>query len=205
LPSGRFCVGAGDGVCVIAHIPNLLSLARLGAVPAVIWCVLAGENVAAFWIFLLAGLSDALDGLIAKRLNVTSQFGAWLDPLADKALLVGTYVALSLRDALPMWLTILVVFRDALIVGGALTVQALTQRFHVEPLMISKVNTALQITLVVAVMAERAYFSMPPQLVTLGAVIVAVTTVLSGGAYVVTWSRRVTAWERERKEEQSRE
>jgi cardiolipin synthase len=166
----------------------------------VIWCVLAGENVLAFWIFLIAGLSDALDGLIAKRLNATSQFGAWLDPLADKALLVGTYVALSLRDALPIWLTILVVFRDLLIVGGALTVQALTQRFHVEPLMISKVNTALQIGLVVAVMAERAYFSMPPQLVTLGAVLVAATTVLSGAAYVVTWSRRVTAWERERQD-----
>jgi len=185
---------------MIAHIPNLLSLARLGAVPIVIWCVLAGENVAAFWIFLLAGLSDALDGLIAKRLNVTSQFGAWLDPLADKALLVGTYVALTLRDALPMWLTILVVFRDALIVGGALTVQALTQRFHVEPLMISKINTALQIGLVVAVMAERAYFPLPPHLVTWGAALVAATTVLSGVTYAITWSRRVTEWERERKE-----
>ncbi len=185
---------------MIAHVPNLISLARLAAVPAVIWCVLAGENVAAFWIFLIAGLSDAVDGLIAKRLNVTSQFGAWLDPLADKALLVGTYVALTLRDALPMWLTILVVFRDVFIIGGALTVQALTQRFHVEPLMISKLNTALQIGLIVAVMAERAYFPLPPHLVVWGAAVVAATTVLSGAAYAITWSRRVTAWERERRE-----
>jgi cardiolipin synthase (CMP-forming) len=182
---------------VIAHVPNLLSLARLGAVPVVIWCVLVGENVLGFWIFLLAGLSDALDGAIAKRFNVTSRFGAWLDPLADKTLLVGTYVALTLRDALPTWLTILVVFRDLLIVGGALTVQALTQRFHVEPMMISKVNTALQIGLVVVVMAERAYFTLPPLFITLGAVLVAATTVLSGAVYVVTWSRRVTQWERE--------
>jgi cardiolipin synthase len=182
---------------MIAHVPNLISLARLGAVPVVIWCVLAGESVAAFWVFLLAGLSDAVDGLIAKRLNVTSKFGAWLDPLADKSLLVGTYVALTLRDALPMWLTILVVFRDLLIVGGALTVHTLTQRFRVEPMMISKVNTALQIGLVVLVMAERAYFPMPAQIVALGAVLVGATTVLSGAAYVVTWSRRVTQWERE--------
>ncbi|MCW5747412.1 MAG: CDP-alcohol phosphatidyltransferase family protein [Alphaproteobacteria bacterium] len=186
----------------MAHVPNLISLARLGAVPVVIWCVLAGHNAAAFWVFLAAGLSDALDGMIAKRFKVTSRFGAWLDPLADKALLVGTYVALTLRDALPMWLTILVVFRDALIVGGALTVQALTQRFSVEPMMISKVNTALQIGLVVMVMAERAYFALPAQIVFVGALLVAVTTVLSGATYVVTWSRRVTAWERESAEQE---
>jgi cardiolipin synthase len=185
---------------MISIIPNLISLSRLGAVPVVIWCILAGENVLAFWVFLLAGLSDAVDGAIAKRLNATSQFGAWLDPLADKALLVGAYVALALREAVPMWLVILVVFRDALIVGGALTVQALTQRFRVEPMMISKVNTALQIALVVVVMAERAYFALPPGVVLAGAIVVGATTVMSGAAYVVTWVRRVTAWEREDKE-----
>jgi cardiolipin synthase len=183
---------------MIAHVPNLLSLARLGAVPVVVWCVLAEENVLAFWIFLAAGVSDALDGLIAKRFNATSRFGAWLDPLADKALLVGVYVALAVRDALPMWLVILVVFRDLLIVGGALTVHALTQRFHVEPMMISKINTALQIGLIIVVLVERAYLPLPAEIVLAGAVIVAATTVLSGAAYVVTWSRRVIAWEQER-------
>jgi cardiolipin synthase len=191
---------------VIAHVPNMLSLARLGAVPIVVWCVLSGHNVLGFWVFLAAGLSDALDGMIAKRFNATSRFGAWLDPLADKSLLVGAYVALTLREALPEWLTILVVFRDMLIVGGALTVQALTQRFQVEPVMISKVNTALQIGLVVLVMADRAYFALPSQVILVGAVLVAATTILSGATYVLTWSRRVTAWERERQErEQSGE
>lgn len=176
---------------MIAHVPNLISLARLGAVPVVIWCVLAGENIVAFWVFLAAGLSDAIDGMIAKRLNVTSQFGAWLDPLADKALLVGTYVALALRDALPMWLVILVVFRDALIIGGALTVQALTQRFHVEPMMISKVNTAAQIALVTLVLAKLALGFDDHDVSQVLIWVVAVTTVLSGFAYLVHWGRKL--------------
>jgi cardiolipin synthase len=191
---------------LIAHVPNMLSLARLAAVPLVVWSVLAGENALAFWVFLAAGLSDALDGLIAKRFNAMTRFGAWLDPLADKTLLVATYVALTLRDAVPEWLTILVVFRDLLIVGGALLVQVMTQRFHVEPMMLSKVNTVLQIGLVVLVMAGLAYVSLPPQLIPALAVLVAAMTVLSGAFYVVTWVRRVTAWERERQErEQSGE
>lgn len=181
-------------------IPNIITLARILLVPVIVWAIASGQMEIAFGLFVVAGVSDAVDGFLAKRFNMSSELGALLDPLADKALLVGTYVALTLRDALPMWLTILVVFRDVFIIGGALTVQALTQRFHVEPLMISKLNTALQIGLIVAVMAERAYFPLPPHLVVWGAAVVAATTVLSGAAYAITWSRRVTAWERERRE-----
>lgn len=183
---------------MIVILPNLLSLARLGCVPVVIWCVLEGAYGLAFWVFLGAGISDALDGLIAKRFDAATEFGAYLDALADKALLVGTYVALALRGEVPLWLTIMVVFRDLLIVGGALTVNALTPLLRVEPMMLSKVNTALQIGLVAVVIGKRAFELPVPAVVEAGVWLVAATTVLSGVAYVVTWMRRVAAWERDR-------
>ncbi|MGH6946651.1 MAG: CDP-alcohol phosphatidyltransferase family protein, partial [Kiloniellales bacterium] len=99
----------------ISLLPNLITLARLLVVPVAVYVILTEAFVAAFWIFVLAGISDAIDGAIAKRFRVTSELGAYLDPLADKALLVSVYVTLSQVDQLPVWLVILVVFRDVLI------------------------------------------------------------------------------------------
>ena len=182
---------------MLAQLPNLISLGRLGCAPAVVWAVLTARFELAFWLFLVAGVSDAVDGLLAKRLGATSVLGAWLDPLADKTLLVGASIALASGGGLPLWLVVMVVFRDLLIVGGAIVVQTMTFRLVVEPLIVSKVNTAAQIGLLAAALAGPAFGWSFPQNFELGVVTVAATTLLSGVAYVVTWVRRVNAWERD--------
>jgi cardiolipin synthase len=183
---------------IVAHIPNLLCLARLACVPVVVWAILERDFALALWIFIAAGISDALDGFIAKRFGAESVFGAYLDPIADKALLVGVYVSLVVREMLPLWLVILVVFRDLVIVGGALVIQAATQRLSMEPLPISKANTAAQISLAALVLAMAAFAVPGGVVVEVGTWVVAATTLLSGVAYVVTWIGKVSEWERER-------
>ena len=181
---------------VFAQLPNALSLARLGCAPAMVWAIVAGEHTAAFWILLSAGISDALDGFLARRFNLHSLLGAYLDPIADKTLLVTTYVMLAVYGWLPVWLVALAVFRDLLIVGGALLVRIVTHSLHMQPMMISKVNTAAQIGLALWVLAELAFGFHETMGLRIAIHGVAITTVLSGGAYVVTWWRRVGAWEK---------
>lgn len=181
---------------ILAQLPNALSLARLGCAPAMVWAVVATEHAAAFWIFLSAGISDALDGFLAKRFNLHSLLGAYLDPIADKTLLVTTYVVLAAYGWLPVWLVALVVFRDLLIVGGALLVRIVTHELHMQPMMISKVTTVAQIALAVWVLAGLAFGFHDTTVSRIAVYAVATTTVLSGGAYVVTWWRRVGAWEK---------
>ena len=183
---------------LVAHVPNLLCLARVAAVPVIIWAILDHDYQLALWIFVAAGITDALDGFIAKRFGAESVFGAFLDPVADKALLVGVYVALAACDLLPVWLVILVVFRDLLIVGGALVVQVVTQRLSMEPLAISKANTVAQIGLAALVLGVAAFGLSAADVIRFSEAVVVCTTVLSGVAYVVTWTRKVAEWERER-------
>ena len=109
------------------NVPNTITLARLAAVPILVWLILVNDLQIAFWVFLAAALSDAIDGIIAKHFNAETVFGAYIDPIADKALLVGTYITLGHEGFLPIWLVILVVFRDIVIVGGALVFHTVTQ------------------------------------------------------------------------------
>ncbi len=104
---------------------NLITLGRLLSVPVSVWLILAGQFAAAFWMFVLAGISDAVDGFIAKRFDMRTKIGALLDPVADKTLLVSIYVTLGVAGQLPTWLVILVVSRDLMIVGGFLLVRLL--------------------------------------------------------------------------------
>ncbi len=177
------------------NIPNLITLCRLAAVPLVIWLILDDDMMIAFWIFFAAALSDAADGIIAKHFDMETVFGAFLDPIADKALLVGVYLTLGNEGLLPTWLVILVVFRDILIVGGALLFQTVTQSLTMQPLMISKVNTFLQLVLAIGVLWTKAYGIGDGIVLDLMGYIVAVTTFWSGVLYVVTWSRRATVME----------
>lgn len=181
---------------ILAQLPNALSLARLACAPTMVWAIVAAEHAAAFWIFLSAGISDALDGFLAKRFGLASVLGGYLDPIADKALLVTTYVVLAAQGWLPVWLVALVVFRDLVIVGGALLVRIVTHRLQMRPMMISKINTVAQITLAVWVLAELAFGFHTAIGLRIAVFVVALTTVLSGGAYVITWWQRVGAWEK---------
>jgi cardiolipin synthase (CMP-forming) len=177
------------------NLPNLITLGRLLCVPVAIWLVLSDDLGAAFWLFAAAGLSDAVDGFIAKRFDQRSRLGALLDPLADKALLVSMYVTLGVAGHLPNWLVILVVFRDVLIIGGFLLVTALAHAMRWEPIFISKLNTALQIALVVVVLARLGLGIPDLGLGRLLIYAVAATTVISGAAYLVRWGRALAGVE----------
>src|ERR1700738_5008602 len=138
------------------NLPNLISLARLLMVPVTIWLIISGRYGAAFWVLVAAGIADALDGFIAKRFDRRTRLGALLDPAADKAMLVSVYVTLGWAGQLWTWLVVLVVFRDVMIVGGFLLIQAIaTVPKPFEPLFISKVNTGVQVALVGYVLARR--------------------------------------------------
>jgi cardiolipin synthase (CMP-forming) len=169
------------------NLPNLITLGRLLCVPLAIWLVLSDDLGAAFWLFVAAGLSDAVDGFIAKRFDQRSRLGALLDPIADKALLVSMYVTLGVAGHLPNWLVILVVFRDVLIVGGFLLVTALAHAMRWEPLLVSKLNTALQIALIAVVLGRIGLHIPDFGLGRLLIYAVAATTVISGAGYLVRW------------------
>jgi cardiolipin synthase (CMP-forming) len=172
------------------NLPNLISLGRLLLVPLAISLILEGSYWAAFWIFVIAGFSDALDGFIAKRFNRRTRLGALLDPLADKVLLVSVYVTLGIAGQLWTWLVVLVVFRDVMIVGGFLLVQAiavLPKPF--QPLFISKINTGMQVVLVGYVLARRGLGADPGLVDFVLGIAVAATTIVSGVTYLVRWAR----------------
>ena len=174
------------------NIPNLISLARLAAVPVIIWLILDGDLKIAFWLFLAASLSDAVDGIVAKKFNMETVFGSYLDPIADKALLVGAYLTFGFEGYLKTWLVILVVFRDLVIVGGAILFHTVTQSLTMQPLMISKANTLFQLLLAIGVLWIEAYGIEDGLALEVMGYIVAATTLWSGAAYVLTWSHRAT-------------
>jgi len=177
------------------NIPNLISLGRLLAVPFTVWLIVRGQLMPAFWVFVLAGLSDAADGYIAKRFNLRTVIGGYLDPIADKALLVSVFITLGYANYLDSWVVILAVFRDALIVCGALLIQFLFQSFTVQPLVSSKINTALQFTLVALALGLNGYAVDAGPTIEAMTYLVGATTLWSGISYLVLWSRRVAAME----------
>ncbi len=177
------------------NLPNLITLARLLSVPLAIWLIISSDYGAAFWVFVAAGVSDALDGYIAKRFDRRTRLGALLDPIADKSLLMSVYVTLGYAGQLPDWLVIVVVFRDVMIVGGFVLIQASTPARQFDPLYISKINTTLQIVLVAFVLARLGLGAGDGPLTVILVSAVAVTTVLSGMSYFVRWARIYTGTE----------
>jgi cardiolipin synthase (CMP-forming) len=170
-------------------VANAVTLARLMSVPLAIWLILGDHLAAAFWLFVAAGVSDAVDGYIAKNFNQRSRLGALLDPLADKVLLMSMFVTLGLSERLPSWLVILVVFRDVLIIGGFLLASAVGLGVMTKPLFVSKLNTALQIALVAVVLGRLGLGVEVYRTDTVLVWCVTLTTVASGAGYLVRWAR----------------
>ncbi len=169
-------------------LPNIITFLRILAVPLAMYMILTGDMVWAFWLFVAAGVSDGLDGAIARLFRARTVLGGYLDPLADKALIVGVYLALGHVGQIPLWLVMLVVFRDVMIVGGVILLFTLKETLAMQPLGISKVNTVVQIALAAAVLTPPALGL--PDLHPFGLGLVealvdacAVTTALSGLAY----------------------
>lgn len=176
-------------------IPNLITIARLLLVPLIIWLIIDDQAFLAFWVLVVAGLSDAVDGFLARQFNLRSDLGTLLDPLADKALLVSMYVTLSYVDALPIWITILVVSRDVFIIGGVVLSWMLGEPMSLKPHWSSKVNTVLQIVLAAVVLGDLA-FPVDLLVVRAGAVyLVGLMTVVSAAVYLVDWVRHMAAGE----------
>ena len=174
------------------NLPNLISLARLLSVPLCVWLLVRGEYAVVFWVFLLAGVSDAVDGFIAKRFNQASQLGAVLDPLADKALLVSVYLTLGQQNHIAPWLVILIVFRDVMILGGVFVQRLFTDQQLMRPTYVSKFNTVAQIVLVIVLLAQLGFNDGLADFVEVLVWLTAATTVSSGGTYLVLWLRQMT-------------
>ena len=189
-PGGRRDPASGTGRDTPVTLPNLITVARLCAVPATVWLILNGRLDLAFWMFVGAGVSDAVDGWLARVRNARSALGAVLDPMADKLLLVCVYVTLAAIGVLPDWLAILVVFRDLVIVGGVLALWVLGQPPKIRPLMVSKLNTAAQIALAALALLLAGFGLRADGLLYAAVWAVAGTTFASGAAYVAAALRR---------------
>ncbi len=172
------------------NIPNSITLARIVSVPLIVWLILREEMLLAFVFFMLGGISDALDGLIAKQFDLVTKLGEYLDPLADKILLVSIYVTLGIKGDIPSWLVILVVSRDVFIVGGILLSYMMETRVIIKPVWISKINTFCQILLAALVLGAAGFEIDVGMILTMSFYGVALTTVLSGYYYISDWMKQ---------------
>jgi cardiolipin synthase (CMP-forming) len=180
-------------VRALRHLPNLICLGRI----ALLWPILAAlarqEYGIAAVCFFIAGVSDLLDGWLAKRFGWSSELGKWLDPVADKCLLITVFVVAAWAGLVPRWLTAVVVARDVMIALGALTYLAWLGRLEGRPTSASKLNTLVQLAYLLGVLMYKAIGFPPVQLLLLGTMVTLVTSVLSGLGYVVEYSRRAAA------------
>ncbi len=177
----------------VMTLPNLITIGRLIIVPLVIVMIVQGRWGAAFALFVIAGVSDAIDGYIARRFDMRSEFGAYIDPLADKALLVSIYVTLSIIGVLPAWLAIVVVSRDAMIVAAIMISWLMSRPVAIKPIAISKINTAVQIAFAAWILSKKGFGFELGSLDEAAMVLVASLTAASAGAYLVGWLRHMTA------------
>jgi len=160
-------------------------------VPVVVWAISSGAMWIAFVLFVAAGVSDAVDGFLAKRFGMTSELGSYLDPLADKVLIVSIYVALGINGVIPGWLVILVVSRDIMIVGAVMLSWLIGNPVKVKPLLVSKLNTVAQIVFATVVLGSLGFNIEAHTLTMVLMGLVAALTLLSVAAYVREWIRHM--------------
>ncbi|HIJ79109.1 MAG: CDP-diacylglycerol--glycerol-3-phosphate 3-phosphatidyltransferase [Desulfobulbaceae bacterium] len=170
------------------NIPNLLTLARVLLIPLLVIFLLEGKVNYAFWVFMVAGVTDALDGFLARALKQKTDFGAFIDPIADKLLLITSFVTLAALDLLPNWITVLVVSRDVLILGGIGILTRYRRPVPIKPSLVSKVTTFLQLVTVVFQLGRgylAGYLFLNEPIIYLTAFF----TIISGVHYLVIGSR----------------
>lgn len=178
----------------VRQLPNLVTIARFALVFPTAWLLWHNQIVAALVLILVGGLSDAVDGELARRFDWRTRFGAIADPAADKLLVVVVFVVLAVQGHLPLWLLVLVVGRDLVIVSGALAYRILFGELEMEPTLLSKVNTALQIVVLLLVLVHLAGYEPAAGIAgvvdPVGFVLVGVSSTVTGCQYVLVWSRR---------------
>jgi len=184
-------IGVEAGLTV-RHLPNLICLVRIALIWPTLGALSRGDYAVALLLFAVAAVSDGLDGYLAKRFNWTSELGKVLDPLADKLLLVFMFVVATWNGLVPEWLTAAAVARDVMIGLGALTFYFWFGPLRGRPTVISKINTLLQLSYLLAVMTHAAFQLPPQEILAALAVLAFITTVLSGADYLYAFGRR--AW-----------
>ena len=178
------------------HLPNIISFLRIILVAPIVWALLNNHYDLAVILFVIAGISDGVDGFLAKRFDWTSRFGGVLDAIADKLLLVSTFICLWLLAVFPLWLVALIIIRDVLIVGGGVVYNLKVEKFIAEPSVMSKLNTLLQIVLATVGVLSLGLLNVSAVMIDVLSWAVAITVVLSGFGYANTWGRRVVKREK---------
>jgi len=176
----------------VRHLPNLICLARIALVWPIIAALQSGDYDISVVLFVVAAVSDGLDGYLAKRFGWTSEFGKFIDPLADKLLLVAVFVTTSWLGLVPWWLAAAAIGRDVMIGLGALIFRLWFGPLRGRPTIVSKINTLLQLGYLLGVMMKAAFEFPPAEILAALAVITLITTLLSGWDYIFAFTRR--AW-----------
>lgn len=176
----------------LRDIPNLISILRILLVIPVVWALVDEHFALALILSAVAGISDGIDGFLAKHFHWQSRLGSILDPIADKLLLVASFATLAWMDLLPLWLLWLVLARDVIIVSGGLAYHYFIGEFELLPVWSSKLNTALQIILVLLVIISQQWFAELTLLISIGVWAVVVSVIFSGLEYILTWGNK--AW-----------
>lgn len=170
-------------------VPNLITLVRLGLVPVVAYCIVERAYATAAAVFLVAALSDLVDGYIARRFKVVSRLGALLDPVADKLNMLVATVTLAWQDLVPTWLAVAIVGRDAAIVAGVLAYRAAGRGLEMRPTRLSKANTALEFSVLLLVLVAAAGWIRPGLWLTVLFVVVLASVLASWVQYAWLWGR----------------
>ncbi len=171
-------------------LPNLITFVRLALIPVVAYALATHAYALALPIFLVAALSDAADGYIARRFNLTSRLGAALDPIADKLNVLTATLLLAWQGLLPIWLAAAIVLRDVVIVAGALAYRARLGHLEIAPTWLSKINTVIEFAILLLVMAAAAGWIDAGNWIAIAFVITGTTVVASGVQYVWLWGRK---------------
>jgi cardiolipin synthase len=176
---------------ILKHIPNALTVFRLVLILPFLMYLYQSKYDKAFYIFLLAGFTDGLDGWLARHYNWLSPFGSFMDPLADKLLIASSFISLALLGNLPWWLVSLVFLRDLTISLGVMAWYWFVHRqLDFEPTQLSKINTSLQLALVTLCLFQLAFFEFPAYLSGSLIILTAITTTATYLDYVWTWSKK---------------
>lgn len=174
----------------LRYIPNIITCIRFILIGPILWALLKKYYPLSFYLFLAAGISDGLDGLLARFFGWTTHLGAILDPLADKVLLMGGFIVFAYLKQIPFWLTLLVIGRDIWIMGGALIYRYWVGPIDYKPIWISKLNTFFQLVLVTLLIVNLAFFALPERVIQRIIDAVFVTTLLSFVQYTWIWARQ---------------
>jgi len=187
----------------MAHIPNIITVLRILLVLPTAWMLWEMHYMEAFVLMLIAGISDAFDGFLARRFNWMSELGAILDPLADKFLVAVMFVVFTMQGLIPLWVAIIVLFRDFAIIAGAGVYKILYEEIEISPTFLSKANTAMQFVTVCLLMASLLPLGVVADIATMSATpcfyILAVLGVSSGLDYMVTWGSKAYRAGKQRK------